>query len=278
MIEPGSELKLKLKNLKDWISKEKGVIVAFSGGIDSSLLLYVARLVLGKEKTIAVVSKSESLKARDFEIAQSFCRQYDILLEVIHTQEMEDSRYNENPVNRCYFCKDHLYNDLLTVVKKFPDFRVLNGTNLDDHSDYRPGLQAALEYQVLSPLAECKFNKQDIRDIARNYELPNWDKPASPCLSSRVPYTHKITRKKLVEIENAENFLNDSGFIDVRVRHYGEYGRIEVKPDDLPRLMAMKESLIPKIKEFGFKEIEIDEEGLVSGKLNRVIASKNVNP
>jgi uncharacterized protein len=267
----------KTESLKSWLRQSSGSIIAFSGGIDSSLVLYLARQVQGKEKAIAVISHSESLKTRDFELAKSFCEQFDITLEVIVTQELEDSSYNENPINRCFFCKDHLYSDLQTIVDKYPGFSVLNGTNFDDFGDYRPGLQAALQYQVKSPLAECEITKDEIREIAKFYNLPNWDKPASPCLSSRVPYNHKITRKKLIEIEKAENFLNDSGFSDVRVRHYGDFGRIEVKSGDISRLMSIKDKVEQKIKEIGFERVEFDEEGLVSGKMNRVIAIKEPN-
>jgi uncharacterized protein len=276
MIELNNILSEKLANLKKWFELNKGSIVAFSGGIDSSLVLYVARLVQGKEQTIAVISHSESLKQRDFIEAQSFCRQYDIQMEVIVTQELNDQRYNVNPVNRCFFCKDHLYQNLQSVVGKYPGFKVLNGTNADDFQDYRPGLEAAMNYKVLSPLAECKITKGEIRQIARFYSLPNWDKPASPCLSSRIPYHHNITRKKLIEVEQAENFLNDFGFLDVRVRHYGDYGRIEVKPDDISRLMALKETVENRIKEIGFNRIEIDQEGLVSGKMNRAILQQEI--
>lgn len=268
-----AETEKKLKQLETWFGDLDGTITAFSGGIDSSLVLYLARLWQGKERAIGVISKSESLKSKDFELAQSFSRQFDIHMEVIHTRELEDARYNENPVNRCYFCKDHLYSDLQSVRKLYPGFEVLNGTNADDYGDYRPGLQAAGEYQVRSPLADCQVTKEEIREIARHFGLPNWDKPASPCLSSRIPYTHAITKKKLVEIERAEDLLNSFGFEDVRVRHYGDHGRVEVSKEAVPRLLEMKDKVVEGIKEVGFKDVVIDEEGLVSGKMNRVIKS-----
>lgn len=264
---------LKLDNLEQWFKKLPGSITAFSGGIDSSLVLYLARKWQGKEGAIGVISKSESLKTRDFELAQSFSDQYNIHMEVIVTRELEDKRYSENPIDRCYFCKDHLYTDLQVIRDKYPGFEVLNGTNADDHGDYRPGLKAADKYKVHSPLAECHITKEEIREIARYFELPNWDKPASPCLSSRIPYNQRITRKKLVEIEQAEDLLNSFGFDDVRVRHYGDHAKVEVDKEDIPRLLEMKDSVIERIREIGFKEVVIDEEGLVSGKLNRVIKS-----
>ena len=264
---------MKLDNLELWFGKLTGSITAFSGGIDSSLVLYLARKWQGKEGAIGVISKSESLKTRDFELAHSFSEQFDIRMEVIATRELEDERYYENPIDRCFFCKDHLYNDLQLIRDKYPGFEVLNGTNADDYSDYRPGLKAADKYEVHSPLAENNISKDEIREIARHFGLPNWDKPASPCLSSRIPYNHRITQKKLVEIERAEDLLNSFGFEDVRVRHYGDHGKVEVAREEIPRLMEMKESVVEKIMEIGFQEVIIDQEGLVSGKMNRAIKS-----
>jgi uncharacterized protein len=267
------ETKRKLGVLKDWFEGRTGSIVAFSGGIDSSLVLFLARKWQGKEGAIGVISNSESLKSKDFELAQSFSKHFDINMEVIITRELEDDRYNENPIDRCFFCKEHLYSDLQGISEKYPGFPVLNGTNSDDYTDYRPGLKAATKYEVLSPLADCKISKEEIREIARYYKLPNWDKPASPCLSSRIPYNHKITQKKLVEVEQAEDLLNTFGFNDVRVRHYGDHGKIEVRKEDLQKLLEVKEKVVDQIKEIGFEDVLIDEEGLVSGKMNRVIKS-----
>lgn len=261
----------KLARLEAWFMEQPGSIVAFSGGIDSSLLLFLARLWQGREAAVGVISDSESLKRKDLELARKFSRQFDIVLEEIKTQELADERYNENPVDRCYFCKDHLYTDLQMISEKYPGFPVLNGTNADDHGDYRPGMKAAIKYKVLSPLADCGITKEEIREMARHFELPNWNKPASPCLSSRIPYNHSITKKKLVEIEQAEDLLNSFGFEDVRVRHYGDHGRIEVRREELSRLKEMEPALVEEIRKIGFPEVVIDEEGLVSGKLNRSI-------
>ena len=265
----------KLRKLEDWYSGRKGSIVAFSGGIDSSLVLFLARKWQGREHAIGVISRSESLKSKDFKLAGECSAQFDIRMEVIETRELDDERYNSNPIDRCYFCKDHLYHDLQSVCDRYPGFPVLNGTNADDYSDYRPGLQAARQYEVLSPLADCQVTKEEIREIARSFGLPNWDKPASPCLSSRVPYNQPITRKKLVEIEQAEEVLNRFGFEDVRVRHYGDYGRIEVRKEDLSRLMQVRDEVTAGIMGVGFSRVEIDEEGLVSGKMNRQISRKS---
>lgn len=270
MTQLSIEIKQKLKVLEEWYAQHPGSIVAFSGGIDSTLVLYLARKFQGRENAIGVISNSESLKAKDLKIAQDFCQQFDIHLEVIKTNELEDERYNSNPIDRCFFCKDHLFTDLTKICEKYPGFKVLSGTNVDDLGDYRPGINAAKKNEVLAPLAACKISKEEIRQLAKSFDLPNWNKPASPCLSSRIPYNHTVTRKKLRQIEAAEDILNDYGFEDVRVRHYDTYGKIEVHQEDLSKLQLVKEEVVSKITALGFERCEIDEEGLVSGKMNRV--------
>jgi uncharacterized protein len=260
--------------LEDWFGKRKGSIVAFSGGIDSALVLFLAGKIQGKGNAIGVISHSESLKDKDFEQAKAFCRQFDISLEVIKTREINDEQYRQNPQNRCFFCKQHLYRELQAVKEKYPLFDVLNGTNYDDLGDYRPGLQAAANYRVQSPLADCKITKEDIRQLARYSGLPNWDKPASPCLSSRIPYHQVITAEKLKQIERAEDILNTFGFKDVRVRHYGASAWVEVPADELPRLYSLSDTVTEQLKAVGFEQVRIDPEGLISGKLNRSI----INP
>lgn len=269
----GPHLQHKIDELEIWFSKRKGSIVAFSGGIDSTLVLFLARKFQGKQNAIGVISNSESLKSKDFKLAQEFCASFDIQLEVIKTLELTDERYNKNPENRCYFCKEHLFHDLQSIKDKYPEFEVLSGTNYDDLGDYRPGLQAAAKYKILSPMVDCNLAKDELRQIARHFELPNWDKPASPCLSSRIPYNHEITREKLQQVEDAENILNDFGFKDVRVRHYGTYGQIEVQKEELKKLQLVENEVLDKIRNVGFAELKIDKEGLVSGKLNRVLKS-----
>ena len=265
------DLKFKLEKLEKWYSRRKGSIVAFSGGIDSTLVLFLAGKFQGKNNAIGVISNSESLKKKDLELARSICRQFEIQLEIIKTNELSDERYNQNPINRCYFCKEHLYSDLSKILEKYPGFDVLNGTNFDDFGDYRPGLQAASKYNICSPLADCKITKEEIRQLARHFNLPNWDKPASPCLSSRIPYNQEVTYKKLQQIEEAEDFLNILGFNEVRVRHYGSKGKIEVPQNQLGQLLLLKDQVTEKLSSIGFEKCEIDSEGLVSGKLNRAI-------
>jgi len=261
-----NELTSKIKN---WFEKHTGTITAFSGGIDSALVLFLSRKYLGKERTIGVISKSESLKSSDYKIAHEFCATYDITLQTIHTDELADKNYNSNPHNRCYFCKTHLYTDLSKVQNQYPDFVVLNGTNKDDFSDYRPGLQAATENEIRSPLAELSITKKQIREIAQHFGISIWNKPSSPCLSSRIPYGSTITARKLNQIEKAEEILNKLGYKDVRVRHYGETCRIEVPLHQISKLKNDFDKILPQINKLGFNKCFIDKEGLISGKLNR---------
>jgi len=271
MNELNSALIDKLDLLGTWFSQRKGSIVAFSGGIDSTLVLFLARKSQGRDHAIGVISNSESLKNKDFNLAKSFCEEFDIQLKVIKTNELSDIRYSQNPVNRCFYCKDHLFHDLQLMKDEYPDFEILSGTNFDDLGDYRPGLDAAQKHEVFSPLVDCKVTKEEVRTIARHFNLPNWNKPASPCLSSRIPYNQEVTAAKLRQIEEAENILNSYGFEDVRVRHYGTKAKIEVQPVDLENLQLVNERIIPEIKALGFESVEIDSEGLVSGKMNRVL-------
>jgi len=272
MNELNISLKDKLQLLESWFRQRKGSLVAFSGGIDSTLVLYLARMFQRRDNVVGVISNSESLKNKDLKIAQSFCEEFDILLRVIKTKELNDTRYSQNPINRCFYCKDHLFHDLQKMKQEYHDFEILSGTNYDDLGDYRPGIDAAQKNLVLSPLVDCKVTKEEIREIARHFNLPNWNKPASPCLSSRIPYNQAVTLEKLRQIESAEDLLNSYGFEDVRVRHFGTHGKIEVKQTDMAKLHLIREKVSGELVELGFARIEIDEEGLVSGKMNRILS------
>ena len=261
-----------LSELETWFQPLEGSVTAFSGGIDSTLTLFLSREFLG-EKGIGCMSVSASVKQKDKAFAQEFCKRFDIQLEIIETREIDDENYLANPSNRCYFCKSHLYADLEKMADKYPGYALLNGTNRDDLGDYRPGLQAASEHEIRSPLVDCGVNKQDVRALSKYLGLPNWDKPASPCLSSRVPYGNRITEQKLRQIEAAEGILNAHGFEEVRVRHFGQEARIEVPEQMLPQLKLAFASISASIKHLGFASCTIDHEGFVSGKLNRTLNS-----
>lgn len=263
----------KLTNIEEWFNQHpQQIVVAFSGGVDSCLVLFLARKFLGKERVTAIISASASLKKRDLKVAIDFCKINDIILEIIETKEIDDTNYFTNPVNRCYFCKTSLYNDLKEIADKHPGTAILNGQNKDDFSDYRPGIKAANEFNVFTPLADCGFTKNDIRQMANHFNLSTWDKPASPCLSSRIPYGQEVTIEKLRQIENAEDFLNDLGFNEVRVRHFDNVAKIEVPQEKLNDLIRIEKEIKNKIVQLGFLNYEIDYEGLISGKLNRVLA------
>lgn len=263
-----------LKALETWFQQHSGVLVAFSGGVDSSLVAFLARKYLGRDRVQALISASPSLKVSDLEAAKSFARTNDIALKVIVTSEIENPDYFENPRNRCYFCKHTLYDHLQDSLGENPGWSILNGTNSDDLGDYRPGLQAAKEFKVYSPLADCGIDKETVRKIAEHFSLSCWDKPASPCLASRVPYGQRVTTEKLKQIELAEDYLTAAGFTINRVRHYGKLARIEAPLADLDALRGMYTELAKKFSEIGFEQIEIDAEGFVSGKLNHV----DINP
>jgi uncharacterized protein len=263
----------KEQKLQRWFEQHPKVVVALSGGVDSCLVAFAARKYLGKENAVAVISDSASLKDRDLKDAEKFCSAYDIKLEIVDAREIDDPNYASNPIDRCYFCKSALYNELNRVIaEQFPDYDMLNGNNFSDLGDYRPGLKAAGEFHALSPLAECGFNKEDIRELSQHFDLFVWDKPASPCLSSRFPYGESITREKLRMVEDAEEVLFSYGFHMARVRHYGDMARIEVPSEQLNHLEESFNEINQKILAIGFKWCEIDKEGFVSGKLNRALS------
>lgn len=258
--------------LDHWFEQHPKVLIALSGGVDSCLVAFMARKKLGHNHAVALVGVSPSLKQNDLQLAKDFCKQYDIKLVEIYPDEISDTQYNSNPANRCFFCKSALYTTMMAERDAhFKDFCIVNGNNVSDLSDYRPGLKAAKKFNALSPLADCQILKEDVRALAHKYFLSVWDKPASPCLSSRIPYGTAITTEKLKRIEKAENLLTSRGFHNVRVRLINETARIEVGKNKIPELEDIFQSLAPAIKEFGFKSCEIDPEGLVSGKLNRDI-------
>jgi len=261
----------KLALLKQWLKAHKGTVTAFSGGVDSSLVLYVSKLVLG-DAAIGLISNSESLKSKDFKVAIDFCKAHHINLEVIKTSELEDPNYANNPTNRCFFCKTHLYEAMVDIIKeRYPGYTILNGTNLDDLGDYRPGLEAAKNHQIKSPLAELNISKSEVIEMASALGLETAFKPPSPCLSSRIPYGIAVNNERLKQIEHAEYVLNNFGFNNVRVKYKNEEASIEVTVLKLQALKNQFNNIQKEIKALGFTTVSIDEEGFVSGKLNRVL-------
>ncbi len=262
-----------IKRLEAWFKPMKGSLTAFSGGVDSALVLYLSKRFLG-QNGVGIIADSPSLKRADLDTAKEFCQQFDISLRIIHTDELDKTEYQSNPFNRCYYCKDTLYTMMRDLHRlEYADFTLLNGANVDDLGDFRPGHQAAKEQSILSPLADCGLGKAEIRALAKHFELPVWDKPASPCLSSRIPYGQAVTKEKLSQIEAAEIVLNKLGFPEVRVRHFGDLAKIESPVSEIERLQSLFSLIESSLMGIGYKQVEIDTEGLVSGKLNRVINS-----
>lgn len=235
-------------------------------------MLHLSHHFLGK-RGIGCISISPSLKRLDYQFAIEYCSKQGIALEVVETKELHDENYWSNPANRCYFCKSHLYETLNHVRGKYPDYDLLNGTNTDDLGDYRPGLEAAREHAIKSPLLDCGIDKNKVRALAKYFDLPNWQKPASPCLSSRIPYGEIITPDKLSQVEQAEKILSNYGLPHCRVRHYGTEARLEVPDQQIDHLKNQFEVIDREIRALGFSSCTIDEEGFVSGKLNRTLST-----
>ena len=259
-------------NLESGIFKLESAVVAFSGGIDSTLVLAVANKVLNG-RVLAVTAKSDSVPERELRAAKELTQALDINHKVIRTEEMSSPDYLKNPGNRCYYCKSELYTKLAMVSSQYKITSILNGINLDDLGDHRPGILAAKEAGIISPLVESQLNKQDVRNLARDMGLTNWGKPALACLSSRIPYGQPVTAKKLSMIDKAEEIFLEEGFKEVRVRHYGDMARIELLKAEIPILMknGLYKKTMNRLKNIGFQKITIDPEGYRSGSLNEAL-------
>jgi uncharacterized protein len=247
------------------------VVVAFSGGIDSTLVAKVAREMLGDE-AIAATAVSPSLAKADLEEARALATAIGIEHRLIESAETENPEYQKNGPDRCYFCKDTAY-DLFTALAKAEGFSaVLDGTNADDTGDHRPGRRAAREHGVLSPLQEAGLTKAEVREWARDLGLANWDKPANACLSSRVPFGMEVTPRKLAQIEAAESALRAFGFRQCRVRHHGQVARVEIESDQMELAFARRIEMAHVLKAAGFLYVSLDLEGFRSGSLNAALA------
>lgn len=265
-------VKLKLAQLRNLFTEMEQALIAYSGGIDSTLVAKVAHDVLG-DRSIAITAKSPSLLPEELEDAIEQARSIGITHQIVETHEMDNPNYASNPINRCYFCKSELHDTLKPLALDLGYSYVIDGVNADDLQDYRPGIQAATERGARSPLAELGITKMEVREIAKLLGLSCWNKPAQPCLSSRFPYGEEITIPKLNRVGRAEIYLRKLGYENIRVRSTGDTAKIELPADLIQQFVTKVElpALITAFQSFGFVYITLDLEGYQSGKLNQVL-------
>lgn len=264
-------LEERLFTLTNILKSMDSVLVAYSGGVDSSFLLAMAVETLGVDRVLAVTATSEVIKPEEMEQADKIATFIGARHIIIKSPEMNDVSFTSNSPERCYYCKKILYTGLFKVRDDYGLKHIADGSNLDDDGDYRPGLKALSELGVISPLKNALLTKQDIRAAARQMGLPNWDTPSQACLASRIPYGTSIDRKKLLQVYNSEKYLNDLGFKSVRVRYYSDIARIEVPEDELNDILMLREDILRYLKRQGFTYVTVDIQGIRSGSMNEVL-------
>jgi pyridinium-3,5-biscarboxylic acid mononucleotide sulfurtransferase len=271
VISSVSNLELKHQALEQELKGVPSLIVAYSGGVDSAYLAYAAHKIL-RDRMIALTALSASYSRRDREEAEKCARQFNFPHEFIETQELSNSAYRANNPDRCYFCKDELFDKLDDLAKRRGYAAVAYGVNVDDQGDWRPGQRAAREHKILTPLLGAGLTKAEIRELARQAGLPVWDRPASACLSSRIAYGLEVTPERLRVVEQGEEALRAQGFRQFRVRHHDKLVRIEIAPEELARALSpeMAGKLVEIFKPLGFTFVTLDLEGYRQGSLNLV--------
>ncbi len=265
-------LQIKVNRLYDCLRGYEKVIVAFSGGVDSTFLAEAAQNALG-DNALAVTAISDSYPIREMKAAQDIAKQIGIRFETVHTEELEVEGYASNPTNRCFFCKTELFDKLNPIAEKYNVGTIVYGAIPDDVGDHRPGMDAAKQMGIKAPLIDVDLTKAEIREISKAWELPTWDKPAFACLSSRFPYGMRITRELLRQVDAAEQFLYDLGIRQFRVRHHGDLARIELEAEEIARLQQKEDrnKINAYFKTLGYAHVTIDLQGYRSGSLNEGI-------
>ncbi|WP_033426660.1 MULTISPECIES: ATP-dependent sacrificial sulfur transferase LarE [Thermoanaerobacter] len=265
-------LQQKLNVLKSYIKELGSLAVAYSGGVDSTFLIKVAYDVLG-DKALAVTARSSTYPEREFNEAIKYIQEIGARHIAITSEELDVDGFSSNPIDRCYYCKKELFQKVWKVAKENGIDHIADGSNYDDLNDYRPGMKAAQELKVVSPLKFAKLTKKDIRALSKEMGLPTWNKPSFACLASRIPYGQLITREKLSMIDKAENFLIELGFRQLRVRHHGNIARIELGEKDYEKILNrdLMKKIAAKLKDIGFTYVTLDLEGYRTGSMNEVL-------
>lgn len=262
----------KFQLLKENLKKIRSAAIAYSGGVDSTFLLRAAYDVLGND-VIAVTARSSTYPEREFKEAKEYIEKLGAQHIVIISEELEIEGFAKNPVNRCYYCKTELFSKIRKIADTHGKKEILDGSNLDDTGDFRPGMKAARELKVISPLKDAGLTKNDIRELSKRLNIPTWNKPSFACLSSRFPYGHEITVPKLSMVEKAEQLLLDMGVRQVRVRHHGEIARVEVAAEERSKFFNEKilDKISEELKKIGFKYVTLDMNGYRTGSMNEVL-------
>lgn len=267
-------LKDKYNSLQKILKELDKVIVAYSGGVDSTLLLKAAVDTLGNEKVLACIAEGPSLPNSQYLQAVEMTKNMGIKVRIVRPNELADAKYAENKADRCFHCKSHLYKILEDIARQEKFGCVICGCNFDDRSDFRPGNRAAEVFAVRCPLMEAELTKEDIRNLSRQLGLPTADVPASPCLASRIAYGLKITEQRLKQVEEAEEVIRELGLVEFRVRHHDTIARIEVHREDIEKIVSECSRIVEKLQAIGFKYVTIDLQGFRSGSMNEILTEK----